>query len=352
MVVWGGWEWNPDDVVGPRAGGVAYDPARAAWREIAHGPLAPRAGHVATWTGTEMLVWGGYDDNRTRFDDGAAYDPASDSWRMIAGGPLRWGAGAGSVWTGTEWWIAATSRKGRVSVAAYDPAADSWRDIPAPVRTADGGVSLIWTGSEVLLMDSTSGLLRILPNGREWSSEPIDFSEPIAWTGELLVGSRHGDLAQEPFGWEPWSYPVAWDPVTGDTVGLPLPPHGVGGPLWTGRYLAFFEAGLALDPQVGEWLQLAIDDGSELVMSRTDPAAVWTGDRLIVWGGWWACPGYSSAWELGYELIPAWSTLDDLASLSGSTDGSATLVLGERDELAPRPRELVGMGSTIHTAAC
>lgn len=191
-------------------------------------------------------------------------------------------------------------------------------------------------------MDSSSGLLRISPDGSEWTSESIDFGEPIVWTGKLLVSSRHGNLAQQPFDWKPWSYPVAWDPLTRESVELPLPPHDVGEPVWTGRYLAYFEDGLALDLEVGEWLRLVVDQHPQLVMSRTNPAKAWSGDRLIVWGGWWACPGYSSAWELGYELIPAWSTLD----------GLATWGRDERAGLPPGLRDAAGIGSTIHTAAC
>jgi hypothetical protein len=298
-----------------------------------------------------MLLWGGY-ENGSGFDDGAAYDPQTDSWRQMATGPLRWRAGAGAVWTGTEWWIAVSNRKGRISVAAYDPATDAWRDVPAPDQRTDGGVSLVWTGSEVLLMDSTSGLLRTSPDGSEWSAEPIDFSEPIAWTGEILVGSRHGNLAHEPFGWQPWSYPVGWNPVGGEAVELPLPPHGVGGAVWTGRYLAFFEDGLALDLEAGEWLKLAIDEEPQFVMSREHPATVWTGDRLIVWGGWWACPGYSSAWELGYELIPQWDVASDgLASLPWFSGWSTERSIDDRARPSQR-RLAAGMGSTIHTAAC
>jgi hypothetical protein len=29
------------------------------WRRLAAGPLAPRVGHSAVWTGSELLIWGG-----------------------------------------------------------------------------------------------------------------------------------------------------------------------------------------------------------------------------------------------------------------------------------------------------
>src|SRR5438552_5277604 len=37
-----------------------------------------RDAHTAVWTGSEMIVWGGYDG--TRLDTGAKYSPSTDSW--------------------------------------------------------------------------------------------------------------------------------------------------------------------------------------------------------------------------------------------------------------------------------
>ena len=57
--------------------------------------------HSAVWTGTRMLVWGGYGGDP--LGDGASYDPGSNTWSPIAG------LGAPSpryvhraVWTGTQ----------------------------------------------------------------------------------------------------------------------------------------------------------------------------------------------------------------------------------------------------------
>ncbi|HSM15028.1 MAG TPA: kelch repeat-containing protein, partial [Thermoanaerobaculia bacterium] len=40
---------------------------------------ATRRRHTAVWTGTEMIVWGGFDGS-SRLDTGGRYDPATDIW--------------------------------------------------------------------------------------------------------------------------------------------------------------------------------------------------------------------------------------------------------------------------------
>ena len=55
MIVWGGYEGNSDTNLGLR-----YDPATDTWAETSRiaAPEA-RADHSAVWTGSELIVWGG-----------------------------------------------------------------------------------------------------------------------------------------------------------------------------------------------------------------------------------------------------------------------------------------------------
>lgn len=41
------------------AEGAVYDIRSARWQRVAASPLSARQGHVAIWTGTELIVWGG-----------------------------------------------------------------------------------------------------------------------------------------------------------------------------------------------------------------------------------------------------------------------------------------------------
>ena len=62
---------------------------------------AARASHTAVWTGSEMIVWGGY--GGSYFNTGGRYNPSTDSWAAISNvnAPSARG-GNTAVWTGNE----------------------------------------------------------------------------------------------------------------------------------------------------------------------------------------------------------------------------------------------------------
>jgi len=79
LLVWGGQTVRAGSFVAPPHG-VAYDPTRNRWSPLPKSPLRGRTGHLAVWTGTQMLIWGGRSivadpstANPTTFVDGAAY---------------------------------------------------------------------------------------------------------------------------------------------------------------------------------------------------------------------------------------------------------------------------------------
>jgi hypothetical protein len=57
----------------PSAGGEAYNPATRTWRQLPAMPFS-RADFAAVWTGSQVLVWGGYTTSEN-YTDGAAYTP-------------------------------------------------------------------------------------------------------------------------------------------------------------------------------------------------------------------------------------------------------------------------------------
>jgi hypothetical protein len=78
LLVWGGRTFHAGAWTAP-AHGLAYDPAANRWSPLPRSPLRGRFGHVAVWTGTRMLIWGGHPARQTDperpFTDGAAYTP-------------------------------------------------------------------------------------------------------------------------------------------------------------------------------------------------------------------------------------------------------------------------------------
>jgi hypothetical protein len=99
MVVWGGTENNIY-----YGTGAWYDPVGDTWNPMSaiNAPGA-RAGHTAVWTGSFMIVWGGYVSNgQTHFNTGGRYDPAADAWTptsLVNAPSVRRGHVA--VWTGS-----------------------------------------------------------------------------------------------------------------------------------------------------------------------------------------------------------------------------------------------------------
>jgi hypothetical protein len=155
LLVWGG--YTDFDETNPAASGLLFDAAELTWRPTAPAPLEPRALMGSAWTGSELLVWGGwsgrygYEFAEGFLDDGAAYDPASDSWRVLPPAPIDARAPL-SVWTGREmlvWGTAVRVEDRPRDGAAYDPATDSWRPIAeAPIELTDA--TAMWTGSEMI----------------------------------------------------------------------------------------------------------------------------------------------------------------------------------------------------------
>ena len=156
LVVWGG--YTDSDETNVVASGFVFDGAELTWRPTAPAPLEPRGLTGFGWTGSELLVWGGwsgtygYEFAEGFFDDGAAYDPVSDSWRRLPPAPIDARAPL-SVWTGREmlvWGTALRVEDRPRDGAAYDPATDSWRTIAeAPIELTDA--TAVWTGTEMIV---------------------------------------------------------------------------------------------------------------------------------------------------------------------------------------------------------
>jgi len=147
MIVWSGIAYDPVTDSWPYlTDGAAFNLANGRWRVIAPGPLRGRQQSAAVWTGTEMIVWGGFIGDDVPAFDGAAYNPASDTWRLLPEIPYHMTAGitiSSMVWTGNE----AVVLGGAVA-AAYDPVTNSWRRLADP---PDVGYPAISTGDSIIV---------------------------------------------------------------------------------------------------------------------------------------------------------------------------------------------------------
>jgi hypothetical protein len=118
---------------------------------------APRSAPLV-WTGTQVLVWGGYDSvsSNMYLQSGGRYDPETDSWTPTSTGDApvgRWGHAA--VWTGNVMVVWGGARAGTSSTntgGRYDPLLDDW----APTSTLNAPSrrylhTAVWTGSRMVV---------------------------------------------------------------------------------------------------------------------------------------------------------------------------------------------------------
>src|SRR5207249_7936788 len=74
MIVWGG-----TDGAFLNTGG-RYNPGTDSWTATSTTSApAGRDAHTAVWTGSEMIVWGGFDGSSV-LNTGGRYNPGTDSW--------------------------------------------------------------------------------------------------------------------------------------------------------------------------------------------------------------------------------------------------------------------------------
>ena len=204
MIVWGG---NEGSFPYSNVGGL-YDPSTDSWTPTTTtGAPQGRIYHTAVWTGSRMIVWGGYVAGAA--NTGGLYDPLTDAWAPTT----TTGAPAGrfdrhtAVWTGSRMIIWGGSTDGSSSSlntgGQYNPGNDSW--------TAT----------------STTGA----PAARNWHT--------AVWTGTRMI-------------------------------------------VWGGSSPTITNTGGLYDPSSNSWTSTTLTDAPS---ARNHHTAVWTGSRMVVWGG-------------------------------------------------------------------
>jgi hypothetical protein len=235
---------------------LAYNPGVDRWRRLtpAPGPVGSYEGRTAVvWTGREMLVWGPL--------TALAYNPSTNRWRQLPPSPIGRPAGM-VVWTGREMigWGGGCCGDAFADGAAYNPARNTWRGLPAsPLAPSQQPIG-VWSGRELILF--VGGLDT---NGTPWPARLARAAayDPVTdtWRRIAALPARRDNAD------------VVWDGREVLVVGGSRAPRGAGPPVLA-------RVGLAYDPGANRWRRLpAIESG------RTGAAAVWTGTRLLLWGG-------------------------------------------------------------------
>jgi N-acetylneuraminic acid mutarotase len=252
MIVWGGFGMISP---GPLNTGGRYNPSTDSWAatSTANAPDA-RFDHTAVWTGSEMIVWGG-DYFGPLSDTGGRYNPTTDSWTATSNA-LGTRSLHTAVWTGSEMivWggIACAGGCYSNSGGRYNPGTDSWT-----------ATSLIGA-----------------PAGRDQHTAAWAGSEMIVWGGYgeggfLNTGGRYNPSTNSWAATSAINAPSGRDQhraVWADSEMI----------VWGGYNSSYLNTGGRYNPSINSWTATSTTNAPA---ARWEHTAVWTGSQMIVWGG-------------------------------------------------------------------
>lgn len=271
---------------------------------------SPRSGHTSLWNGRLFLVWGGAIGLGAQYvNSGSMYDPEADRWSMIStvGAPDA-RANHSSVWTGIEMlvWGGQGAAGFLGSGGRFHPTTQTWKNMAAAgAPSPRAGHIMIWTGRRLLVWggENTTGLLNdgalYDPAADTWA--PLTLSgapEPrtaasAVWTGNQVIiwGGQNStgplNTGAELFFAAQFS-PVGWMPLSGVNAPSARRCHTA---VWTGQKLLIWGGekqnepladGAAYDPYNSSWETLPQVGAPS---ARFKHSAVWTGEEMFLFGG-------------------------------------------------------------------
>lgn len=204
MIVWGGYGSTYSN------SGGRYNPVSDIWQATTlTGAPSPRLYHTAVWSGSHMLIWGGFGAYSINLGNtGGSYDPATDSWSAISstGAPDN-DSGHIAQWSGTSLLVWG----GNANSGSYDPQTDSWSAIGTTDTLIDRSMPYsAWTGEKMIVWGGTSRAPALLtsggsytpttdnwsitafngaPTGREYGVNVWTGTEFIVWGGQESSGA-------------------------------------------------------------------------------------------------------------------------------------------------------------------
>ena len=272
----------------------------------------PRTRHTAIWTGSEMIVWGGYVDT-IFLKTGARYTPAIDTWAATTVTNAPEGRDSHTaVWTGTAMIVWGGYSFDPFHLTAhywnsggrYNPATNQW--VRTTVTNAPVGRynhTAVWKGNEMIVWGGRSSFYDALNNGgrynpstNQWTTTSMahapsaryfhtaiwDGTEMIVWGGtadgvnSLNTGGRYSAATNS------WRATSQTNPPSGRYQHTAV---------WTGsemivwggsQFYMYPNTGGRYNPVTNSWTPTSVTNAPH---GRENHTAVWTGSKMIIWGG-------------------------------------------------------------------
>jgi hypothetical protein len=317
VVVWGGEGANGSIL---NDGGI-YDPLTDSWAPMSldNAPCR-RCGHSAVWTGEYVIIWGGrseYGSSEYFLDNGGIYDLENDAWYAVSSeNPPQGKYRHSSLWTGSEMivWGGYQYHVDNCTDWKYNLENDSWVQITHFSRGYWEDTA-IWTGSKMIDWGGHTSLYGSSSNGRVYDpvtgslgqirSSPLKGrgEHSAVWTGsEMILWS--GYFSDDCFRYWYYNDGARYDPE-GDAWTAITTAHA---PSARKNHFACYadgkmvilggrDAGGALKtggvyyPDTDTWMATSTENAPSGVNSRN---AVLAGEKVIVFGG---TPGTSGIFE-------------------------------------------------------
>ena len=344
MIIWGGSSQNT---------GGRYNPSNDSWQPTSTGTNCPiaRSNHKAIWTGNEMIIWGGDTVGTLYSNAGGKYDPLSDTWTTTSVGtncPVG-RSEFSAVWTGTEmivWggfaYYAPGSYAFFSSGARYNPSSDNWTStsIGNNVPCARRQHTAVWTGQEMIVWGGyyssydtiyLSSGSRYSPYTDEWvptasanNCPSGRYGHSSVWTGsEMIVWGGQTNSGQVNSGGRYIPQVDSWIP-TSITANSPSP-RCLHSTIWTGAEMIIWggvnagNTGSRYSPTIDGWTTISTSNAPS---SRNSHSAVWSGNEMIIWGGTNGISYYNSGARYN-PISNTWSVISISAALVNRSNHTA-----------------------------
>lgn len=266
-----------------------------------------RNSHGAVWTGSAMMIWGGI-NGLTPSGTGGSYDPATDSWSALptVNAPAA-RRGHSIAWTGERLVVWGGQGSNYLSSGGvYNPTNRLWTPTPLAGAPAERvGQCSAWTGARLFVWGGRNddGLLAdgasYDPLGDIWNTLP-ETNAPaprrlatatwcgdrvIVWGGETDGGDTDTGAALPMLGGVTHG---EWSALSTSNAPAPRQGHTA---VWTGSRLLIWGGksggvplndGAAYDPLTDTWASLPTLGAAS---ARSSHVAVWTGREMVVFGG-------------------------------------------------------------------